>query len=500
MTDVTLVEAQPTAGGLPRLPEQLLAPLLDVAGEVLRGMAASDVPPALRPVAGFDRRGMARTAARQQLAGALEADESFLRPVAAAFLARSEVRAALDGWSAAEALRRVDEAVERSDLPLLASALYAGRPGGWVFGLGVVCALHDRSRREQEAADDVKAMQTQVTSLDEARRRVQAALEDATADVVRLEEELREERRNRRAREEQAAREADSSRLRAADLEAEVAQERAAIEVAERRAEREAQRARDADAELRKIRTRLAETEDALAAKAAALEKAAAPGTGLRYGDLQALADAAELARRLAQGLSGVVEQARKVAPVEARVDGPQRSEITDGKPRVELAEAERAESVGTARRRRQAPVVPPGMVADSARALDAMLRAPATVFYVDGYNVSKRAWGSDRPADQRERLTTALAALHARTGCDVTVVFDGADVGVAPVARRPGVRVVFSPEDTEADSVIVGEIAALPPRLRVVVASSDGWVREHAEEEGAVVVSASTLLAALRA
>lgn len=486
MTDVTILDDQPATAELPRLPDSLLAPFLDAAGELVRAMPPASVPLALRPLAGFDRRGMARTAARRQLAKAIETDDAFRRAVGEHFLTRSEVRAALDGWSQSEALRRVDDAVDRSDLPLLASALYAGRPDGWTFGLGVVCAAHDRSRREDAEADDVKAMETQLTSLDEARRRAGTALEEARADVVRLEQELRDERRTRRAREEQVEREADGARLRAAELEADIARERAAIDVAERRAEREAQRAREVDTELRDLRTRLAEAERILAEKSDALERAAAPGTGLRYGDLQALADAAELARRLAAGLGGVVEQARRVMTVE-RDERPDTTEET-------------ARVIAASRSRRPSPAVPPGMLADSPDALETMLRAPATVLYVDGYNVSKRAWGDDRAADQRERLLSALAGLHARTNCDITVVFDGSDVGVVSTGRRPGVRVVFSPPEQEADAVIVREITALPPRVRVVVVSSDRWVQEHSEAEGAVAVSSQTLLKALRA
>jgi predicted RNA-binding protein with PIN domain len=77
--------------------------------------------------------------------------------------------------------------------------------------------------------------------------------------------------------------------------------------------------------------------------------------------------------------------------------------------------------------------------------------------------------------------------------------VFDGADVGGVVPPRRPGVRVVFSPEGEEADAVVVRQAADLPVEVPVVVASSDGWVGEHARETGAHVVSSEKLLRALR-
>jgi hypothetical protein len=44
-----------------------------------------------------------------------------------------------------------------------------------------------------------------------------------------------------------------------------------------------------------------------------------------------------------------------------------------------------------------------------------------------------------------------------------------------------------------------VREVASHARRAPVLVASSDRWVHEHAEAEGALVVGASTLLSALR-
>jgi predicted RNA-binding protein with PIN domain len=80
-----------------------------------------------------------------------------------------------------------------------------------------------------------------------------------------------------------------------------------------------------------------------------------------------------------------------------------------------------------------------------------------------------------------------------------VTLVFDGAGVeGVRP-PRRPGVRVVFSAPGEEADRVVVREVSQLPKRVPVVVVSSDAEVRADAERHGAAVVSAATLLGALR-
>ena len=468
---------------VPQLPEQLLLPLLDTAGDVLRRMEAAERPALLRRLAEFDARGLKTEAARQQLWRALEADDAFYERVVERFRARSEVVAALAEWSADDTFRRVSAAAERDDLALLTSALYAARPRGWAFGLGAAAAIVERQRLEHEEDEERNARTMEIASLDETRRRLESARDTARGEAERLRQELREERRGRRGREEDAERAVTKAEQRVEELEHAAARARLARDGAEARVRREADRARQVEQELRTARRALAESEQARGELAEQLDRAAAPGSGLRYADLDALADAADLAQRLATGLAGVAEQARGV-----RAPEPQPVAPSSGAPTPSAEPA-----------RRVRPPVPPGMVADSPEALASMLRVQGVVLVVDGYNVSMLGWGNAALVDQRERLGAALAHLHARTRCGVTLVFDGAGIeGVRP-PRRPGVRVVFSAPGEEADRVVVREVSQLPKRVPVVVVSSDAEVRADAERHGAAVVSAATLLGALR-
>ncbi|HKN39289.1 MAG TPA: NYN domain-containing protein, partial [Acidimicrobiia bacterium] len=149
---------------------------------------------------------------------------------------------------------------------------------------------------------------------------------------------------------------------------------------------------------------------------------------------------------------------------------------------------------------RRRAPVrLPPGMVQDDPAAVEAMVRTPGVAVIVDGYNVSMLAWPAASAADQRERLCDALAEFQLRFRCEVTVVFDGAEVpGVRPLRRR-GLRVVFSAAGQEADEVVVGEVVFRPEEVPVIVVSSDREVRAGAEAEGATVLPADALLQLMR-
>jgi predicted RNA-binding protein with PIN domain len=142
---------------------------------------------------------------------------------------------------------------------------------------------------------------------------------------------------------------------------------------------------------------------------------------------------------------------------------------------------------------------IPPGMQDDDPGAIEAMMRTPGLAVIVDGYNVSMLAWPTAVVAEQRERLCDALVEFQLRFRCEVTVVFDGAEVqGVRPLRRR-GLRIVFSSAGQEADEVVVGEVMFRPDDVPVVVVSSDREVRAGAESEGAMVLASDELLALMR-
>jgi predicted RNA-binding protein with PIN domain len=153
------------------------------------------------------------------------------------------------------------------------------------------------------------------------------------------------------------------------------------------------------------------------------------------------------------------------------------------------------------ARPARRTPVrLRPGTTADSAEAAEQLLRTPGAVLLVDGYNISHAVWWDQPIAVQRDRLVSALAELHARTGIEVDVVFDGAEVerGTA-MSPRPAVRVRFSPPGVEADDVIIELAGTIPIGRTVIVASSDRRVRDGVRRHGANVLGARQLTEALR-
>ncbi len=121
-------------------------------------------------------------------------------------------------------------------------------------------------------------------------------------------------------------------------------------------------------------------------------------------------------------------------------------------------------------------------------------LGLPGAHVIVDGYNVTKTGYPDLTLADQRDRLIRALGALAARTGADVTVVFDGAAVVAAPASTRD-VRVVFSPPGVIADDVIRRLAAAEPAGRVVVVVTSDREVVDSVRRSGARTAPSQVLL-----
>jgi len=209
----------------------------------------------------------------------------------------------------------------------------------------------------------------------------------------------------------------------------------------------------------RRLRGRLAEVEEALSRN----RRAGREGRSLETARLVLLLDTlAEAAAGLRRELALPVAGLRPADTVDAA-----------------------APAVASAQRR-------PG---DSA-SLDDLLTLPRCHLVVDGYNVTKGAWASMPLEAQRTRLVQRLGVLAARTGAEVTGVFDGADVSVPPpVTPAQGVRVLFSPQGQSADELIRRLVAAEPPGRAVIVVSSDREVADGVRSSGAWAVDSDLLV-----
>lgn len=421
------------------LPEQVRAHVVAWAAQALAVLPPDQVPATLLHVARFTPARRARLGAAA-LAATLETDAGF---------------------------RQHAVAVARAAHPALAAALLEGTsvpaaPPGEVAALGYLLHVEGWERYAEHAAEESGRAQAAADDQAQAEqlRRLQADLEAQTgrsrADLAAAQEragvaeaELADVRRKVRdlgarvGRAEQAQRDAESERDAARDAAARVTATRAAEE--------------------RRLHHRLVELE-------AALERA-----------------------RQEQRDGGREERIRLRLLLDALVGAAQglRRELAlpplEGRPADGLAADYAPPAPGSSAR---------GLLRDDPGLLDALLAVPTTHLLVDGYNVTKTGYGELTLQAQRTRLLAGLGALVARTGAEVTVVFDGQD-GAVPVALPAprGVRLLFSRSGETADEVLRRLVRHEPAGRPVVVVSSDNEVVDGVRASGAHAVPASGLV-----
>ena len=131
-------------------------------------------------------------------------------------------------------------------------------------------------------------------------------------------------------------------------------------------------------------------------------------------------------ARRLERA-SKVGESVRAKLLVNTLVEAAQGQRRELGLPAVERLPADTVaadvaeEGARTSSGRRSLPVDDPAL-------LEELLRLPRAHLVIDGYNVTKTTWPELPLERQRDRLITGVAALLARTGAEMTIVFDAAE------------------------------------------------------------------------
>ncbi|WP_300018705.1 NYN domain-containing protein [Pseudonocardia sp.] len=428
-------DPDPTAGPAvewDRLPDAVRSRLADAAATAVGGMAEKEVPVPLRRLARFT------PAKRARLGG----------PALIAELASSAAfRAAVVAWWEEH---RPGELTPTADDPLTvaAAAVLAGDPAA-------------------AEAVEAAARRGDVVELRAERDAALSRVDKLTAELERLRGELGEVREQARTAVEHRDAEYQQLRRRVSEqgatlraaldgraaAEEELADQRraAAADLADAHAERDRERER---AEAERRRADRAGTEVAAARQAA---REARRSDEVRLG-------------LLVDTLGGAVAGLRRELALGG--GGPRPGDLVTG-----------------------AAAAAGGGPVDGPAALDALLAVPTVHLIVDGYNVSKTGDPELTLADQRTRLVGQLAALAARTGVEVTVVFDGAGVVAAPIRGSRGLRVLFSDPGVIADDVIRSLVAAEPEGRPVLVATSDVAVVRSVQRRGAYTLPSAALL-----
>lgn len=409
--------------------QRLVAMTLDVLGSL------GDLPPSLRPVAGFAPQRRTRLAAAP-IAAALQDDEFRARVAGQVRPGRADL---------VEALERGDPVA--ADPVEVAAVAYLFQPTGWQQ------ALAQAVSRLDEAAPAAVDREEELTRL---RRQV----DEARADLSEVRERLRQQVSQLKADNADLRRKLGAERSRAKQA----AEDAATAQAAEQATRDDAGRqVAAAQVEARRLQTRV--------------EELVADATRTRQSDRAERGGEAMRARLLLDALLASAQGLRRelaLPPV-------------DTLPADTLGEAD------------ERPVAAPGgraMDPADPALLEQLLAVPRVHLLVDGYNVTKLEWGGSSLEEQRTRLLRELAPVAARSGAEVTVVFDGADLRHRPAVTAPrGVRVRFSPAGVTADEVLRDLVRAEPEGRTVVVVSSDREVAGSATKPGARAVPAVALV-----
>jgi len=427
-------------GPVGTLPDVVRNRVVGLAAEALGALPVEQLPPALKRVASFAPARRARLAG-SRIASVLETDDTFRERLA------THVEAQLPDL--AEALRQ-GTTPAAADPVELAAVAYVLRPEGWpavVAGASDVVAAERSAAARKQTSDQIRRLHRQlddaVAELRESRERHRGQVAALKAENAELRRKLGDARAGRRA----------------ADQRAEEA-----LAAAEEATSRSSVSAATSEAELRRLRARVAE----LTGELTALRRAEREGRGT-----------ATLRARLL--LDTVLEATQGL-----------RRELA--LPAVEGSPSDAVEADLAAQGSRT-PTGAGSLPQDDPRLLEQLLTLPRTHLVIDGYNVTKTAWPGSPLESQRDRLLAGLAPLAARSGAQVTVVFDAAETVSRPLVNPPrGVRVLFSPAGVIADDVIRQLVAAEPSGRSLVVVSSDREVVRDVSRSGARTAAAPAL------
>lgn len=417
------------------LPERVRARVVAYAADALGALPADHVPGPLKRAASFTPQRRARIAG-EQILDHLYADDTFRERVGVQAKARQPAVA--------------DQLTDGAATVDTAALAFLVRPDGWEALLAAAAAVEPVSGAEGDTA---------TTETDALRRRLDAALDEQAA--IR-----------RAAKEELAAAKAEIAELR--------------------------RKLGDSRGRVRSMQTALDKLAEESAERLARLESdLASAETETRRLKGQVAAGAAELARAQRTVRAGREEgtlRARLLLDTLLQAGHGLRQElalpVVSGSPadRVEahLGETGARESSGTA-----------SLSLDDPALVRELLTLPQLHLIVDGYNVTRAEWDGASLEAQRNRLLAGLRPLAARTGAEITVVFDGANAESRPVVQQPrGVRVLFSPVGVLADDVIRELVAVEPAGRPVAVVTSDQEiVRDVVRKAGVRVVGARAMV-----
>ncbi|SBW26041.1 NYN domain-containing protein [Protofrankia symbiont of Coriaria ruscifolia] len=432
------------------LPSSVRAQIVAFAADTLADLPEQDVPSTLVAVRRFIPSRRSRLGATP-LAAAMANDAVFRGRVAERLrLALPELVASLES----------DEGPPEAAPPEeIAAVAYVLRLPGWERMVEAAAQELAEAVASARAADATEAVVRLHEQLDTLKQSAKAENDQLRERLAAARSEAEDARRRLRS---------SSDRLRRAESAA-----HDAVEAAEKTRDEAVTTAREAEAETRRLRQRVAELEAAV--------------TASRRDSREARSVEDVRLRVLLDTLMAAANGFRKELALPTAVQRP--ADIV-GRGEDEAAPFDPFCGVGAR-----------GLAEDDPAVVDEVLGVPGVHVIVDGYNVTKRGYGSLPLQAQRARLLSGLGALVGRAPeSEITVVFDATAVIARPVgvAAPRGVRVLFSRPGQLADEEIIRLVRAEPMGRPVVVVTSDREVADTSRRSGARPIPSVALLARL--
>lgn len=485
VTDIT--NSHPTVGDQAVIvPDFLLLPAIEAAFNVIKKQETNEIPSTLRRISNFDAKTLHHSTARVQIISSLNADPGFRSLVDEEFFSRVEASVALNSWNLNDAVSIIDDFSSRNDLPLIASMLWLRRPMGSEFGLGMIMAYSAISISETDKRESKLAQDSQLNNITKSLEIEKDRANLATGEASRIEEELRNERRNRRVKEQRF-----ESNI--ASLEKHISQSDSIMERMKEdekrisvRLEREASRAKEIEVRLRLAEQVSNEKANKIKALQQQLASALSSEIELGYEDLQNLIKAQNDAEVISRSLLSIMNKTRNIL---AKTTDDKSS--SESKP-ITSRDIKKPNDNSNVRK---AVSVPKGLTIESSRALEEIFKQDKLILLIDGYNVSLNSFQNLSLEMQRDRTISCAANIESRFSTNCAVIFDGQS-STTRASIRAKVHVVYSPEGTTADDVIIERIMVTPKDRPILLVTNDNNLKSRAKGLGCETLSTQSFVA----
>lgn len=461
------------------LPDFLLLPVVEAAFSVIKSKEESELPGSLRRISHFDMKALHNSTARNQILQSIQNNQSFLEAVEEELFKRVEVAVAFQQWNSQSMERIIKDAASRNDLPLLASVLWIKKPEQYSFALGQIVALSEINMMESERQDDIRAENIRITHLETSLEKEKSRTTLLSSEIEKLEEELRNERKNRRVNIQRQEAQIAALQKQIDSNDEVVERLKDAKERINQRLEREASRAHELESRLKLAQNESKTKSEKIAQLQDQLARALSSDMELTYEDLQKLILAQKEAEGISQTILNIMNKTRTMLS--------QSDDLSNAQVGAQSVTQEE-------KPKRKEVKIPAGLSAEAPAALRTVFAQEDLVVLIDGYNVSLNSFGTLPLELQRERTIACAASIESRFHPSCVVVFDGQSSTTRGRVQSK-VHVVYSPSGITADDVIVERIRVTPPDRPIVVVTSDKNLSARVKGLGCLAISSASFV-----